>query len=1016
MSAISLKTLIRSMDGQRERLLGSSDSELLAAFCDHHSSKAFADIVDRYGTLVLRVCMRVLGDIHDAEDAFQATFLILARKANTIRNRSSLGSFLHGVAHRTARNLLRTRRRQKPQQSWTDSEDLPRNNRDIGWSEVQAALDEEIQKLPKIYRTVFIHCCLEGQSRADTARELGVKEGTLSSRLAQAKKILQVRLSRRGISLSSLLGALSLTMVSASQELRSQTTARVMEALAGGVPLGWSASIVTLAQRVHATPFLYQSLSVLTFLALLVVGATLSMSSTPTVVANEPHKELVPDPASPKQAATRLSASGTVVNPEGKPVAGATVYLREWSFLRTSFPPYEPQVGRDILSKMTTDETGQFSFKDVIAPDISATYVRMKSPYEILVIAPGYAPVWQHLTALLQKQPLLMQVNKPAQITGVVREANGKPAVGATIRLLDIGPMRRMFGGEWPDADYLYLKDSAVHIEVKSDESGRFTFADIPVESCVRLQVTHHGVAESPIFVAASSQTQHDLASITFYSSRQVVDFQPVEISPITINIRPTWQLRARIVAEDTGKPLSDVSVHLFSRLPERRKLTTEVNGVFTATIPEGKATTIACSGGKRYPEYLYQEMELTKPHTEEVVVKLRRGQLVAGQVVDAATGQGLAGATVSHGRPIKDEPGQYVWWAAEETNGKGEFQYYLPVGKVKLRAVTPDRTHHEMESELLEVSPGKPLTNLKLSLTKSKSTGLFGRVLGPNGRLVEGATVAFGYTTQRGQQLLDTSSGPNGHFLLPVTAEAMKAEQCELVVVHDSLHLGAVQRLDREGNHDPLDIKLKPLATITGHVFDPQDKPFRNARVVLTAQVSFETTLNGQARTGMTGTEFRYIETLTDQEGRYTLENILPDPGSQYRVLVSAPGMARIYGKLVTVDPGQTVDCGDIKLIGAIETISGIVVDQAGKPQSHIWVYAHPARKGDDTPVQGSPGIFVTKEDGKFTLRDLPKGKLELRYEDVRPGKGRTSRNTEAQMIVEAGRQDIRMVIERDK
>ncbi len=245
-------------------------------------------------------------------------------------------------------------------------------------------------------------------------------------------------------------------------------------------------------------PFLYQSLSVLVLLAMLAAGTALSMNSIQSIQANENHEEMVYDPASPKPADTRLSATGTVVNPEGKPVAGATVYLREWSFMRTAHNryPYQYQTGQDVLSKMTTDESGQFSFRNIKAPIVDEDWLRSSSPYEILVIAPGFAPTWQHLSAPLQKQPLRMQLTRPAHITGVVQDASGKPMAGAILKLLDIGPLRRMFTVDQPGEDYLYLRDSAIVREVQTDTSGRFTLTDLPSGICAGIEVTHAGMTD----------------------------------------------------------------------------------------------------------------------------------------------------------------------------------------------------------------------------------------------------------------------------------------------------------------------------------------------------------------------------------------------------------------------------------------------------------------------------------------------------------------------------------------
>src|SRR5262249_10100333 len=161
-------------------------------------------LMQRHGGLVWGVCKHLLRQEQDVEDAFQATFLVLARRAGSIRKTDAVGSFLHGVAYRVAvKARLGAQRRAAPQRAAARPQARPRA--DLGWRELQAALDEEVQRLPERYRGPFVLCCLEGKSRQDVARELGCKEGTLASRLARARALLQRRLSHRGVTLSAAL-------------------------------------------------------------------------------------------------------------------------------------------------------------------------------------------------------------------------------------------------------------------------------------------------------------------------------------------------------------------------------------------------------------------------------------------------------------------------------------------------------------------------------------------------------------------------------------------------------------------------------------------------------------------------------------------------------------------------------------------------------------------------------------------------------------------------------------------
>ena len=155
-----------------------SDGQLLDCFCMQGEQAAFEALLWRHGAMVLRVCQRVLHNAHDAEDACQATFLVLVRKARSLLGRKTVGNWLHGVAHHTA---LKARaascmRREREKQVRTMPQDQP----DEVWRELQPFLDQELQRLPEKYRTLIVLCDLEGKTRKEAARLLGLPEGTLS--------------------------------------------------------------------------------------------------------------------------------------------------------------------------------------------------------------------------------------------------------------------------------------------------------------------------------------------------------------------------------------------------------------------------------------------------------------------------------------------------------------------------------------------------------------------------------------------------------------------------------------------------------------------------------------------------------------------------------------------------------------------------------------------------------------------------------------------------------------------
>jgi RNA polymerase sigma factor (sigma-70 family) len=179
-----------------------SDGQLLERFIAHRDEAAFEILVQRHGPMVWGVCMRVLLVHHDAEDAFQATFLVLARKAGTINRREGLASWLHSVAYQTARKARSmTAKRRVRETQVTDMPDPKPAGPDL-WGDVLPVLDEEINRLADNHRAPIVLCDLEGKSRREAARQLGWPEGTVSSRLSRGRAILANRLARRGVVLS----------------------------------------------------------------------------------------------------------------------------------------------------------------------------------------------------------------------------------------------------------------------------------------------------------------------------------------------------------------------------------------------------------------------------------------------------------------------------------------------------------------------------------------------------------------------------------------------------------------------------------------------------------------------------------------------------------------------------------------------------------------------------------------------------------------------------------------------
>lgn len=181
---------------------GQSDEELLQKFVSTRDERAFEALVRRHGPMVHGVCRRVLHDAHAADDAFQATFLLLARKCHSIRAPELLANWLFGVAHRTAIKARENaaRRRVYERQAAKLASHQPHD--ELVSNELASVVDEEINRLPMKYRAPLVLCYFEGVTNARAAQLLGWPEGSISGRLAKARELLRTRLKRRGVNFS----------------------------------------------------------------------------------------------------------------------------------------------------------------------------------------------------------------------------------------------------------------------------------------------------------------------------------------------------------------------------------------------------------------------------------------------------------------------------------------------------------------------------------------------------------------------------------------------------------------------------------------------------------------------------------------------------------------------------------------------------------------------------------------------------------------------------------------------
>jgi RNA polymerase sigma factor (sigma-70 family) len=340
-----------------------TDSHLLAQFVRDRNEQAFAALLERRGPMVLAVCRQVLGDSHDAEDAFQATFLVLAQKAASVRQGESLAGWLHRVAYHTALRARARAAQRKDHERQARNMAQPDSLSELAFGELRPVLHEEVNRLPGKFRHPVILCYLEGKTNEEAAAELGWPVGTVKGRLALARELLRSRLTRRGLALSAAVFAVESGRTLAREPLTAALTQHTLDICLHGSLAAVPSSVSTLAQAtMNAMWYAKVKMVGLGLAALLVLGtagglirgltgafpgkpgnlvgalagadaAAPAGDLQPAAVAPQPKVDLFGDPLEPNALArlgtVRFRAAGggqIAISPNGKLIATYSVH------------------------------------------------------------------------------------------------------------------------------------------------------------------------------------------------------------------------------------------------------------------------------------------------------------------------------------------------------------------------------------------------------------------------------------------------------------------------------------------------------------------------------------------------------------------------------------------------------------------------------------------------------------------------------------------------------------------
>jgi RNA polymerase sigma factor (sigma-70 family) len=679
-----------------------SDQQLLERFLHERSEASFAALVARHGPMVLSVCRRVLQHAQDAEDAFQATFLVLARKASTIRKQASLGSWLHGVAYHSAECLRAKARRRAVHERRLNAPPPGDAMDDISWRELRLVLDEELQRLPEKYRAPLVLCYLEGRTQDEAARQLGWSKNTFRRRLESGRATLDRRLTRRGVTLSAALTASMLADAMAQAALPpllAASTVRAGIAAATGNTVSGivSAQVAALVERGAASLLAKKAgvaIVLLVSLTLSVGGLLAHRLVQDRIIAEAPaalpqggsERDVEPRPRrsqavreNEEMSTNSLEVHGVVRRPDDKPIKGAKIYCG--------------YIQKKMKQQIVTDAEGHYRFTlrrdDVDSKGYTA------DPWEwtpLIAVVDGYGLGWRHLGERDKNNRLdLRLVADDAPIEGRILDLEGRPVVGATVRIIRLhatadedlssflkqwtidlhqaitgatgfraggGPIRKNSPISWRRLWWVY--QTGLFPPMTTDKDGRFHMAGLGRERLVELLISGPGIEQAEL--QAVTRKNVDVKALNKLAADYLTnpDVQlpfpwPILRGAVFTHVAmPTKPIVGVVRDKVNGKPVAGIRIHGKSRLskngaiwPGDIETVTDEQGAYRlAGLPKDREYSILVGApeGVNYLPLAKSLMDTAGLEPLKADFELERGVVVEGRLLDKSSGKPLAG------------------------------------------------------------------------------------------------------------------------------------------------------------------------------------------------------------------------------------------------------------------------------------------------------------------------------------------------------------------------------------
>jgi RNA polymerase sigma factor (sigma-70 family) len=921
-----------------------TDRQLLDDFARRRDETAFAALVSRHGPMVLRVCRRVLGNHHDAEDAFQATFLVLAQHGGSIRQREALAGWLYGVAYRTALAAKRSAARRRYHEARVVPP-APPAAASPSWGEVQAALDEELQRLPERFRSAFVLHVLEGKSGPEAAAELGCKEGTLKSRVSRARRSLQRQLARRGILLAALLAALAVTegagraalpVALARATVRFGLLAAARGMAAGTIP----PRVASLARGVTRTLFLGKAKVVTTVLiaACLVAGALthqalasrevggIKQEAPRAAEATAPKREAKP----PRQAAASdrdaVTFTGRVLGPDDEPFAGAT--LSVWcSAAKREVPRRRETTGRGGSFRIT-----------VRRADLEAQAV-------LVATAEGYGPDWTELRGSTPKDRnvTLRLVRDDVPINGRLLSLEGRGIAGVQVHVRRVE--KREDGGDlaafiatkrqWARGNYVNgpaMKNVRAEAlpgatSATTDADGRFRLTGFGRERVVHLTIYGKAVETAYVEVLTRTGPVTGLFTGNENDTAYGATFERV--------CAPSKPVVGTVREKGTGKPLAGITVFC-----GRRTIRTDARGRYRIDgLRKQHEYSVTAQGPPYFGATKSPVADTPDFEPLRVDLELERGLALRGRLFDSATGKPVQGTVTYHAfadNPhLKNVSGLDRSECQADADGsfavtglpgpgllevladEDDFVKVKPAADWKL--VPGINSAPPVAHALVRIDPpDRDAPPAPIEIALEPAAAVKATVVGPDGKPFTGYYAAGQTASPRSTTAAWMMPQDSPTF----TVRGLDGSRRRTVVVFSAeKRLGKAQvvRADETG---PVTLRLEPLSGWTGRVLGAGGRPWAglHVRAVLSRRGADGERLPVQFFiTRGTWAAALDRETTTDAQGRFRLDGLLP--GLKYTFLVSEDASTdtdsvklRREG-ILPPEAGRQEDLGDIRM-----------------------------------------------------------------------------------------------------